>query len=51
MAIPAGVLISDTLNQKIVASHSHDLDGDTQVMGLMTIPSCSIISWCFWDGN
>lgn len=51
MAISLGFLISDTLDQKILASHMNDLSGDTQVMGLMTIPRCSVIPMVLLDGS
>jgi len=41
--ISVGFLISDDGTQKVIASHLNDTDTDTQVMGMMSIPSCSIV--------
>lgn len=41
--ISVGFLIKDDGIQKIIASHLNDLNGEAQVMGVMTIPSCSIV--------
>ena len=41
--ISVGFLLKENKTHKILASHLNDLKGDTQIMGMMTIPKCSII--------
>jgi hypothetical protein len=41
--LSVGWLLAEGENQTVIAAHRNDMDQDDQVMGVMVIPSCSVL--------